>query len=233
MPEHIKPITVNFPLIGEWCAVNTPGYQVPSHGTNQLGQRYAYDFLQIDWGKEKGYKFFSKSTFSGLLFGVRLADTYCWSQPLYAPFDGEVVEAKDGCVERNPVHIARDLFIVLKNAFFFDGKSNANLQSVLGNYVILKNNDEVYCLMAHARNGSIAVSPGQKITAGQKLAEVGHSGNSTAPHLHFQLMDRQDLLTAIGLPCCFSHYLTYKQDEWQPVENGIPGKRERIRFIHE
>jgi len=37
-------IIVDFPLRGEWVAPNTPGSKVPSHGTDQLGQRYAFDF---------------------------------------------------------------------------------------------------------------------------------------------------------------------------------------------
>ncbi|GEM_PF-5659200 len=56
MSAEIEPVAVRFPLSGEWCAVNTPGFKVPSHGTDQLGQRYAYDFFQIDWSREKGYR---------------------------------------------------------------------------------------------------------------------------------------------------------------------------------
>ena len=41
------------------------------------------------------------------------------------------------------------------------------------------------------------VAPGERVVAGQRLAQVGHSGNSTAPHLHFQLMDGPDYLTAM------------------------------------
>ena len=228
MTETIEPISVKFPLVGEWCAVNTPGHRVPSHGTDQLGQRYAYDFLQIDWSVKKGYRFHKISTIPSLFFGVKLTDTYCWSQPIYAPFDGEVVETKDGLRERNPVHILRDLAVVIKNAFFFRAKSNGDLHPVLGNYIILKNEEGIYSLIAHAKKGSIKVSEGEKVTEGQALAEVGHSGNSTAPHLHFQLMDRQNLLEANGLPCCFKKYNSYKQAEWKAVINGVPRRRERI-----
>ena len=48
------PIVVGFPLRGEWYAPNTPGSKIPSHGTNRLGSRYAYDFIQVDWNR-KGY----------------------------------------------------------------------------------------------------------------------------------------------------------------------------------
>ena len=39
---------VDFPLRGEWRAVNTPAERVPSHGTDYFGQRYAYDFMRFD-----------------------------------------------------------------------------------------------------------------------------------------------------------------------------------------
>ncbi len=45
---EIEPITVDFPLRGEWVAGTTPAERIPSHGTDALGQRYAYDFLRIE-----------------------------------------------------------------------------------------------------------------------------------------------------------------------------------------
>lgn len=227
--DQITPIAVRFPLVGEWCAANTPGYKVPSHGTDQLGQRYAYDFLQIDWKRPTGFKFFEKPLTQSLLAGVRLEDTFCWGQPIFSPFEAEVVEARDGCKERNPVHVVRDLAIVIKNSFIFSAKNNEELHSVLGNYIILKGNQS-FALIAHARCHSIQVSVGEVVSEGQQLAEVGHSGNSTAPHLHFQLMDQPELLGAKGLPCCFKSYQLYKEEQWEIVTNGIPGRRERLYF---
>ncbi len=227
MNESTQPIAVRFPLSGEWCAVNTPGHKIPSHGTDQLGQRYAYDFFQIDWS-QKGYKFFPAPMLKSLVLGVKLQDTYCWSQPIFAPFEGEVVEVLDGYKERNPVHLVRDMAVVLKNAFFFRAKSNKELQPVLGNFIILKMAQGVYSLIAHARTGSVQVSKGQKVEEGQQIAQVGHSGNSTAPHLHFQLMDKHNLLEAKGLPCCFKSYQVHEQGSWVPVRNGIPARRVRL-----
>ncbi len=51
MLEMCNPIIVQFPLRGEWLSPNTPGTKIPSHGTNQLGTRYAYDFIQVDWNR--------------------------------------------------------------------------------------------------------------------------------------------------------------------------------------
>ena len=232
MDDEKKPIVVEFPLRGEWAAPHTPGHKVPSHGTDMLGQTYAYDLIQIDWSRPKGYKFFRKSILSYLIFGTRLRNCFCWREPIYAPFDAEVIEAEDGIQERDPVHFACDMAVVLKNAFFFGKKieRNRDLKPVLGNYLILKS-DDAWCMMAHFHEGSILVKPGERVSVGQKLAEVGHAGNSTAPHLHFQLMDRQDLMTAKGLPCCFREYELFVDGNWKSVVNGIPDRRDRIRIL--
>jgi murein DD-endopeptidase MepM/ murein hydrolase activator NlpD len=195
-----------------------------------LAQTYAYDLMQIDWRYPKSFRFFTRSYWTALLFGVRLKDCLGWLQPIYAPFDGEVVEAVDGIKERDPVHFFRDMAIALKNGIFFKEKSNAELKSVIGNYIILKG-DHCYAFFAHGHTGSVRVRAGDKVTAGQQLAEVGHSGNSTAPHLHFQLMDGPVLMEANGLPCCFREYELWKEEEWCKVNNGIPGRYDRIRVI--
>ena len=80
MIEAREPIIVEFPLRGEWLSPNTPGTKIPSHGTNQLGTRYAYDFIQVDW-ERKGWpsyrvRFATISSFGGslkliLLLGAR------------------------------------------------------------------------------------------------------------------------------------------------------------------
>lgn len=224
----MEPIVVEFPLRGEWIAPNTPGFKVPSHGTDMLAQTYAYDLMQIDWRYPESFRFFTRPYVPALLFGIRLKDCLGWRQPIYAPFNGEVVEAVDGVKERDPVHYFRDMAIALKHGIFFKEKSNAELKSVIGNYIILKG-DHCHAFFAHGHTGSIRVKPGDRVTTGQQLAEVGHSGNSTAPHLHFQLMDGPELMEANGLPCCFREYELFQDGDWHKVNNGIPGRFDRIR----
>jgi hypothetical protein len=230
MSQETEPTIVDFPLRGEWVAAHTPAERIPSHGTDQLGQRFAFDFMRIEREK-KGWKFFRPSISAYLLFGVRLQDCHGWSEPIYAPFDGTVIASKDGWSERKHLHILKDLAVVLKNALIFDPRKTNDLRPVLGNHIILKMREkEVFAFFAHARCGSLRVREGDEVRLGQHLANVGHSGNSTAPHLHFHLMDRANILEAQGLPCRFRVYEALHNGAWSTVTEGIPGKGEFVRY---
>ena len=85
-------------------------------------------------------------------------------------------------------------------------------------------------LLAHLRNGSVKVAEGRHVKTGDLLGEVGNSGNTTGPHLHFQLMKGDNPFTATGLPCRFRTYECYRRKAWEMVTNGIPGRLERIRY---
>jgi hypothetical protein len=225
-----NPIAVEFPLRGEWVAYHTPAERVPSHGIDQLGQRYAFDFLRIERNR-KGWKFCRVSMRRYHLVGATLEGCYGWGEPIHAPFEGTVTAARDGWPERNPVHFIRDLAVVLKNALTFDPAKPDGLAPVLGNHVVLKmTGKEVHALIAHARTGSVRVREGDHVRLGEHLADVGHSGNSTAPHLHFHLMDGPDALVARGLPCTFREYAVLRDGTWSKVSAGMPGKREFVRY---
>ena len=56
-----------------------------------------------------------------------------------------------------------------------------------GNYVIIAHYNGLYTLYAHGQSGSIRVSEGQYVSQGQQIMNVGSTGNSTGPHLHFEV----------------------------------------------
>jgi len=58
-------------------------------------------------------------------------------------------------------------------------------QQALGNLVEINHGDGMRTLYAH--NSKNTVSIGQSVSKGDKIAEVGSTGRSTGPHVHFQV----------------------------------------------
>jgi murein DD-endopeptidase MepM/ murein hydrolase activator NlpD len=224
--EPSEPVVVAFPLRGEgWIAVNSPADRVPSHGTDALGQRFAFDFLRTD--RRPGLHYHPAGWARTLLLGVPTRECYAWGASVHAPFDSEIVRAVDGHRERGRVHPVREAALALINALTFQP---SRLSAILGNHVIARQAD-VFAAFGHLAPGSVAVSAGQVVRLGQVIGRVGHTGNSTTPHLHFQLMDSADPFAARGVPCAFASYEVDVGDGWQAVERGIPARNERIRLI--
>ena len=221
------PVIVDFPLRGEWIAPNTPGTKVPSHGLDILGETYAYDFVGVEPGS-RSTRFYSVSPLRYLIFGVRLEDCFGWGRPIFSAAAGVVVQTQDGLPERDPVHVVRDVAIQARNARAFTSGGATDYQALAGNFIVVET-ELGYVVYAHCQTGSIRVSPGERVAAGQRLAKVGHSGNSTAPHLHFQLMDHADPWKARGILCGFREYEVFQQGAWRRVQNGIPTASDRIR----
>ena len=82
-------------------------------------------------------------------------------------------------------------------ACFADGTVGAVGESTtLGKYLTVNHADGVSTLYAHC--SAISVPSGTEVSQGQKIAEVGHSGNATGPHLHFEVHDGEAYLDPAG-----------------------------------
>ncbi len=64
--------------------------------------------------------------------------------------------------------------------------SNGNYRSY-GEYIVIDHHDGTMTLYAHGQAGSRLVSVGQSVSQGQQIMSVGSTGNSTGPHLHFEV----------------------------------------------
>ncbi|MGB0851344.1 MAG: M23 family metallopeptidase, partial [Bacteroidia bacterium] len=69
----------------------------------------------------------------------------------------------------------------------FDRETDGTLSKKLGNYIAIKHPNNYYSYYGHLRKNSIPVKVGETVTQGQTIGQVGSSGNSTDPHLHFEL----------------------------------------------
>jgi murein DD-endopeptidase MepM/ murein hydrolase activator NlpD len=221
--------SVAFPLRGEWVATNTPAFKVPSHGTDYFGQRYAYDFIQLgDWAFYRTDE--SRGAFGQLarhaLAVLPASEFLCWNEPVYSVFAGRVVSTGDGWPDRLRVNVFREL---LRVSFASDIRGQ-DYRPLAGNYVFVEGSEGV-AVFAHLRNGSVRVRAGDTVAEGAQLGNVGNSGNTTMPHLHFHVMDGPDPLTAAGVMCTFRRYERRVKDVWEVVERGVPGRDERIRGL--
>ena len=72
-----------------------------------------------------------------------------------------------------------------------------------GNAVIIDHGGGVTTLYAHIISNGILVRLGSHVEAGQSIAKIGSTGNSTGPHLHFEVRvngEHQDPLKYIKQP---------------------------------
>jgi hypothetical protein len=111
-------------------------------------------------------------------------DYYVFGQEIIAPAAGEVVLVVDG-VKDNVPGVTNPLFVP-------------------GNTVIIKTANDEFLFFAHFKQGSIAVKQGQQLEQGQLLGLCGNSGNSTEPHLHFQIQNIEDMSRATAIKSFFA-----------------------------
>jgi hypothetical protein len=250
-------VTVQFPLRGEWYAWTSPKEYATSHQTEKFGQKYAYDFVQGEHVvKYIGLPKLSKSNFlRALTFGVPSSDYYCWRAKVYASLNGEVVSVCDGKSDPKTSSLLFGSFFkdqfkqskvddtYFKKRLFSKKRTEYNLKKadeaasffhqIAGNYLVIKHEDKLYSFYAHLYCNSIKMSVGDIVKAGDLLGEVGHSGHSASPHLHFQLMDRADVWNSKGIPCNFYTYEEHINGKWVKQKKSIPGQPNKIRFEHE
>lgn len=198
-----EPLIVQFPLRGEWRVMQPPGHS-----------ESAFDLLAVKGDRQD----YVSTSYLPWVFGMQgVEEWHGWGQPIYAPFDGVVVQARDGVPDRTPINLAKDLlFAILPITLFAPRGAGTDLSRFAGNYVLLQAGP-AYALLAHFRLHSLRVRPGQTIKAGQPLGEVGNSGNSLVPHLHFQVSDGPDLFTAQSIPFRVSQFDRWTRQGWKPA----------------
>ncbi|MBS0378977.1 MAG: M23 family metallopeptidase [Proteobacteria bacterium] len=150
-----------------------------------LAQRFAIDFEQVG----SDHRIVSGDP--------KLVTNYkIYNAPVYAVAAGTVVSARNDLDNQVPGHLPEGL----------------PLDQADGNFVILDLGGGRFALYAHMIKGSVTVAAGARVQPGQQIGRVGNSGNTQAPHLHFQLMDGPSALAANGLPYLFRSYTVTAED---------------------
>lgn len=213
---------VGFPLAGEWVALNTPAEKVPSHGTDCFGQRYAFDFVRLN---SSGHKFYDQPLWKHFLGRLPVGSFLAFDQPVLAAFSGTVIGIGDGWPDRKLINAFWEM---ARASLFAVPARQDDYRPLVGNYALISGWAGV-ALYAHLREGSLRVQAGDEVIEGQVIAVVGNSGNSTMPHLHFQVMSGPDPFTAEGVLCGFKNYERLTPRGWEQVATGVPSLMERIR----
>jgi len=88
----------------------------------------------------------------------------------------------------------------------YDRETAGNVALSLGNYIeIYHASTNTYSYYAHLKKNSVTVQIGDFVVAGQAIGQVGSSGNSTDPHLHYELWNpgviTDPTIDPWGTPC--------------------------------
>ena len=114
------------------------------------------------------------------------SDYFAYGQRVLSAKEGIVVSVRNDIVENVP------------------GEPNTTAPG--GNLVIIDHGDNQYGYYGRLKPGSIKVKAGSRIRAGDPIGEVGNSGDSLEPNLHFHVMNNLDPTQADGTPVIFVNW---------------------------
>ncbi|MEB2302010.1 M23 family metallopeptidase [Lysinibacillus xylanilyticus] len=104
---------------------------------------------------------------------VQNENFYAFDEDIVAPADGKIVKVVDGIKDNVP--------------------GEMDERNAAGNYVVIEHANNEFSMIAHFKKNSILVKSGDVVTEGQLIGKCGNSGNSSEPHIHFQVMDSPEI----------------------------------------
>ncbi len=210
----MEPVVLEFPLDGPCLVQNSPARRIPSHGTELMGSSHAIDLVPVDASGRSARRGW------GAIVGSEPPDHFVgFGVPVRAPAAGRVVKVLDGVADRVA---RRSLITLLPYAAGQGRRLRTGLGMIAGNHVVIElAPGGPFAAVVHLKRGSITVRVGDAVGAGQVIAAVGNSGNSTEPHLHLQVMDAADPTNARGLPFVFREF----RERGVLHVSAVPGER--------
>jgi murein DD-endopeptidase MepM/ murein hydrolase activator NlpD len=215
-------VVISSPLAGQdWVAANGPSNTsqhrralIPINGHAYISQRFAIDWVQV-YPDGKTYKGDASDNKNYRAYGTEI----------HAVADGVVTQVGDGMPQNTPG--AKSLAVPI------------TLETIGGNHVIMEIGSGLFAFYAHMQPGSLRVKVGDKVTRGQVLGLLGNTGNSSEPHLHFQICSANSELGSEGLPYALASFevqgkggdkLSMFSDGPVKHEMEIPTEDEIVRF---
>lgn len=203
-------IVYSLPFQGEWLVVNGGVNKELSHSWELNSQRYAYDFVMID-SEMNSFLGDSKT----------LTSYYCYGKDILSPADGKVIKVYDKCKESEimPNHTTDPL-----------------IRDIRGNYIVIQHAKNEYSVLAHLKRGSITVKEGEIVKRLQKIAQCGNSGNTSEPHLHFQIQNGKSFFYSEGKKIRFGEICRVNQPNYEKFDSRDIIKDEKTyieeNYIH-
>jgi hypothetical protein len=148
---------------------------VPVNGRICFAQRFAIDWMRLD---DNGRLVHGDAS--------NVHNYTAYDADVLAVADGSVVETLNTLDDQKPGSLPDPKTITIEN--------------VDGNHVVLDLGSGRFAFYAHLQKNSVTVKRGDRVKRGQVLGKLGNTGNTSAPHLHFHLMDGPSVLGSNGIP---------------------------------
>ena len=185
------------PFEGKWTVFNGGIGKELSHSWNIVPQRYAYDFIIMD---DNGKSFSGDSK--------NLNSYFCYNKNVISPADGVVVKISNN-------H---------KDSRANGKKVYCDSWDIRGNFIVIKHAEKEFSLSAHLAPDSITVRKGARVKQGQVIGKCGNSGNTSEPHLHFQLQNGKSFFASVGLPVSFVNIHAQEKANYSMADPRNPQK---------
>lgn len=129
----------------------------------------------------------------------KLEDYGVFGTQVIAPGDGIIAQVVDGSFDCEPGFSDRSVGV--------------------GNMIMIDHENGEYSLLCHLQHNSIVVKVGQRVQRGHKLGLCGNSGNTSQPHIHYNLQDNLIGYRANPLPAQFAKILVNGEmkERYEPV----------------
>lgn len=115
--------------------------------------------------------------------GTQLEDYEVFGKEVLAPGDGVIDQVIDGAIDVNPGERDRSVGV--------------------GNAIIIDHQNGEFSLLCHFKHNSITAKVGDVVKQGEVIGLCGNTGNTTQPHIHFNLQDHPRMHLANALPAQF------------------------------
>ena len=170
-----------FPFLGKGIVSQGGAFEVGHRNRSGL---YAIDAIGLT------------DTYAPVIQGNDAIQDYAgWGRTIIAPAAGKVVQARNDRPDQ-PVDGVSDPTLFAPE--YPDGGDT-------GNSVVIDHGNGEFSLLAHLQKGSVRVRVGDEVTQGQPIALLGNSGDTTGPHVHYQLQDGPQWEFANALPAQFGN----------------------------